>query len=101
MFGHKERINPLQKELDEDLENMRDDCIALFLNSGLTQQQIYERGGPTPKTISKWLYKETRFPRISTIQSFAKVFGMKLIILKANSQPIDSQHVQLVLQKKQ
>ena len=83
MFGRKERRNPLKRELERELEDLRDDCIALFLNSGLTQRQIHERGGPTPATISKWLYKETFFPRMNTIQAFTKALGYSLQIAPA------------------
>lgn len=77
-FGRKGRAAPLQREQLEHLENMRDDCIALFLNSGLRQRDIHERGGPTPATISKWLYKETFFPRYTTIDSFLRALGYGL-----------------------
>ena len=70
MFGRKNRKQPLQREQVEQLEDLRDDCIALYINSGLTQKQIHERGGPTPATISKWLYKETHFPRYDSIERF-------------------------------
>ena len=68
----------MQREQLEALEDMRDDCIALFVNSGLRQKDIHERGGPTPGTISKWLYKETFFPRYSTIDSFLRAMGYAL-----------------------
>lgn len=84
-FGHKGRTNPIQRELDEELEGLRDDCIALFKNSGLTQQQIHERGGPTPKTISNWIYGITLFPRMSTIQAFTTALGYRLSIVEARS----------------
>jgi len=79
MYGRKGRKTPLQREQLEALEDMRDDCIALFLNSGLRQKDIHERGGPTPSTISKWLYKETFFPRYSTIDSFLRAMGYALM----------------------
>jgi hypothetical protein len=60
MFGRSERKTPFQREQNQKLENLRDDCIALFIDSGYTQKQIHERGGPTPATISKWLYGETQ-----------------------------------------
>lgn len=64
---------------------MRDDCIALFLNSGMTQQQIHAKGGPTPQTISKWLYKETSFPRYQTLASFLRAMGYRFAILGADT----------------
>lgn len=81
MFGKKERKNPLKRQLDRQLEDLRDDCIALFINSGLTQQQVHERGGPTPGTISKWLYKESHFIRIQTALSFTAALGYGLTIM--------------------
>lgn len=79
MFGRSERKNPLQKLQSRRLEDLRDDCIALFINSGLTQKDIHERGGPTPGTISKWLYKETFFPRFDTIERFLLAMDHELI----------------------
>ena len=80
MFGHKERKIPFKHEPDEELEALRDDCIALFINSGLTREEIHRRGGPTSPTLGKWLYKETLFPRLATIQSFVRALGYKLVI---------------------
>lgn len=80
MFGRKGRRTPFQREMDEELESIRDDCIALFVNSGLTQKQIHERGGPTPPTISRWLYKETVFVRMATVMSFTKALGGRITI---------------------
>jgi hypothetical protein len=79
MFGRSERKTPFQREQNQKLENLRDDCIALFINSGLTQKQIHERGGPTPTTISKWLYGETHFPRYASIEAFLLALGHELM----------------------
>lgn len=79
MFGRSERKNPLQKVQSKKLEDLRDDCVALFINSGLTQKDIHNRGGPTPSTISKWLYKETFFPRYDTIERFLLALDHELI----------------------
>ena len=80
MFGRgRNRKGPrFQREPRADLEDLRDDCIALFLNSGLRQWEIADAGGPTPATISKWLYKETRFPRLDTIRAFVRAMGYDL-----------------------
>lgn len=95
MFSHrKPRRTPFQREADDQLEALRDDCIAIYLNSGMTQKDIHARGGPTPQTISRWLYKETLFPRYSTIDSFARAvgYGMQLSPLEqiaaAHQQPL-------------
>jgi transcriptional regulator with XRE-family HTH domain len=79
MFGRSERKTPFQREQNQKLEHLRDDCIALFINSGLTQKQIHERGGPTPATISKWLYGETHFPRYASIEAFLLALGHELV----------------------
>lgn len=79
MFGRKGRKTPFQREPIADLEDIRDDCVAVFLNSGLTQEQVHSNGGPTPGTISKWLYKETRFPRLDTVRAFYRAMNHDLI----------------------
>lgn len=81
MFGRKERKTPLVRQPLVSLEDMRDDCIALFVNSGFTQQQVHKAGGPTPATISKWLYKETRFPRLDTMRAFLVAVGYDFVIV--------------------
>jgi hypothetical protein len=78
MFGRRERARPLTREQLSALEDLRDDCIALFRNSGLTQKEIHQKGGPTPGTITKWLYKETMFPRYQTIEAFLMALGFGL-----------------------
>lgn len=65
------------------LEDLRDDCVAIFLNSGMTQQQVHEAGGPTPQTISKWLYKETRFPQLPSVRALLKACGGDLVAVSA------------------
>ncbi len=85
-LGQTVRRTPFQRELDEDLETLRDDCIALFLNSKMTQKQVHQTGGPTPGTISKWLYRETKFPQYRTINSFVMALGCQLMIVDRNAQ---------------
>lgn len=80
VFGRRNRKRPLEREQNEQLEGLRDDCIALFINSGLRQVDITNRGGPTPQTISKWLYKETHFPRYATIESFLLALGYGMTV---------------------
>jgi hypothetical protein len=77
-FGRKGRRTPLTKEVVEEMENLRDDCIALFLASKKTQKEVHEQGGPTPGTISKWLYRETFFPRYDTIHRLLRALGYGL-----------------------
>ncbi len=78
MFGRTERKEPLKREQLAQLEDLRDDCIALYLNSPMTQKDIWAAGGPTPGTITRWLYKETYFPRYETIERFLMALGFGL-----------------------
>ena len=64
-----------------DLEDLRDDTIAVVLNSGLSFRQVQEAGGPTSQTLSKWLYKETKFPRLDTVRSILQVCGHELRVV--------------------
>ena len=70
------------REPRADLEDLRDDTIAVVLNSGLTFQQIEDQGGPTRNTISKWLYKETKFPRLDTARSILQICGFDFAVAK-------------------
>jgi transcriptional regulator with XRE-family HTH domain len=78
LFGRSERKRPLERAQNQQLEDLRDDCIALFINSGLRQKDIHAAGGPTPQTISKWLYKETFLPRYDTLERFLLALGYGL-----------------------
>ena len=70
---------PVREPLAE-LEDLRDDCIAVVRNSGLNFKQVKERGGPTPTTTSKWLYRETRFPQLATVRAMLNACGHDLAI---------------------
>jgi hypothetical protein len=73
-----------KRDPEKELEDIRDDCIAIFLNSGMTYEQVHANGGPTHTTITRWLYKETRFPQFATIRSFLKACGADLVAVSAN-----------------
>lgn len=77
---NKTRKTPLKREPVTALEDLRDDCIALFLNSKLNYQQVHAAGGPTPQTISKWLHKETMFPRLDTVRALLKALNADLVV---------------------
>ena len=68
------------REPDSQLEDLRDDCIAVVLNSKLSFQEVTARGGPTTQTISKWLYRETKFPRLGTVRSILRACDYDLTI---------------------
>lgn len=86
MFGRKkDRKTPFVMEPRADLEDMRDDCVALFLNSGQSFEDVHANGGPTGPTVSKWLYKETRFPRLDTMRALVRAVGGDIVVVGANT----------------
>lgn len=86
MFGRKkDRKTPFVMEPRADLEDLRDDSVALFINSGLSFEAVHAAGGPTGPTISKWLYKETRFPRLDTMRALVRAVGGDIRIVGAKT----------------
>jgi hypothetical protein len=81
MFHRKGRSTPYVREPLVSLEDLRDDCISLFRDSGLTMQAVHENGGPTPGTISKWLYHETKFPRLDTMRALMRAVGGEMVVV--------------------
>jgi hypothetical protein len=69
-----------------DLEDIRDDSIAVMINSGQTLKRVHERGGPTPGTISKWLYRETRFPQLATVRALLNACDHDLAVVSHGAQ---------------
>lgn len=63
-----------------ELEDLRDDCIAVVRNSGLNFKQVRERGGPTPQTTARWLYRETRFPQLATVRAMLRAVDYELSV---------------------
>ena len=59
----------------------------------MTMKQVHVSGGPTPQTISKWLYKETRFPRMDSIRAFLQALGFDYVIMpQAQAQKYRASH---------
>jgi hypothetical protein len=85
MFGRKNRKTPFKREPAADLEDLRDDCIALFQDSNMSFEQVHANGGPTGPTISKWLYGETKFPRLDTMRALCKAIGGDMVIVGAKT----------------
>lgn len=83
------------RETETELEAVRDKCIHLFTNSGLKRKDITAAGGPTSGTISKWLYRETRFPRYTTIASFLEALGCKLTVADRRTKEPEKEPVSL------
>lgn len=63
------------------IEDLRDQCIGLLKDSNMTQRQVFENGGPTPQTIKKWTYRETRSPQLATVSTFLNALGYDLAVV--------------------
>lgn len=86
MFGpKKDRKTPFVREPIAELEDMRDDCVALYLNSGLSFEAVHANGGPTGPTVSRWLYKTTRFPRMDTMRALCRAVGGDIVVVGART----------------
>lgn len=63
-----------------DLEDIRDDCIGIALETKMSFKDIHSKGGPTPQTSAKWLYRETRFPQLATIRAMLRACDYDITI---------------------
>lgn len=81
MASRKSRFS---REPIAELEDLRDDCIGIALESRMTFKDIHERGGPTSQTISKWLYRETKFPQLATVRAILRACDYDLTVTKRN-----------------
>lgn len=82
------RKTALKREPLTDLEDIRDDCVAVVINSGQSFKRVHENGGPTPQTISKWLHKETMFPQLATVRAMLNACGHEITIAPKGSKRI-------------
>lgn len=83
------RSSYTKREPITSLEDLRDDCVAVVLNSGQSFKRVHEKGGPTPQTTSKWLYRETRFPQLATIRAMLNACDYDLTIAHKGSPRIE------------
>lgn len=74
------RAKTAPREPLTDLEDLRDDCIGIALETKMTFKDIHEKGGPTPQTSAKWLYRETRFPQLATIRAMLRACDYDLTV---------------------
>lgn len=83
------RKSSTKREPLTSLEDLRDDCIAVVINSRMGFKRVHERGGPTPQTISKWLYRETQFPQLATVRAMLLACDHELTIAPKGSARIE------------
>jgi hypothetical protein len=76
------RRSMTKREPIAELEDIRDDCIGIALETKMSFKQIHENGGPTPQTQSKWLYRETRFPQLATIRAMLRACDYDLTVTR-------------------
>lgn len=82
------RKGPMKREPLTSLEDLRDDCIAVVINSGQSFKRVHEKGGPTAQTTSRWLYKETMFPQLATVRAMLNACDHDITIAPKGSQRI-------------
>lgn len=63
------------------VDDLRDDCMSIVKNSGLSYAQITARGGPSAATLGKWNHRETKKPQLNTIRGALAACGMKIVFL--------------------
>lgn len=83
------RKTPIKRQPLASLEDIRDDCVAVVINSGQSFKRVHENGGPTPQTTSKWLHKETMFPQLATVRAMLNACGHELTIAPQGSNRIE------------
>lgn len=83
------RKTPMKREPLTSLEDIRDDCVAVVINSGQSFKRVHENGGPTPQTTSKWLHRETMFPQLATVRAMLNACGHELTIAPHGSARIE------------
>lgn len=76
---------PTKREPIASLEDLRDDCVAVVINSGQSFKRVHENGGPTPQTTSKWLHRETQFPQLATVRAMLNACGHEITIAPKGS----------------
>jgi hypothetical protein len=79
-MGRSARVKP--REPIAELEDLRDDTIGIALETKMSFKTIHEKGGPTPQTIGKWFYRETRFPQLATVRAILRACGYDLTVSK-------------------
>ena len=62
----------------ESYADLRDDVMSLVKNSHLSYEEIHNRCGPTPTTLSNWASREIAQPRLSKLQSTLRILGYDL-----------------------
>lgn len=84
----KARDTQVRKELTEfkrkqaELENiydLRDDLLSRLKNSGLSDEEVHSRCGPTPSTLRRWREDKYVTPRAGKMRAVGRIIGVKLV----------------------
>lgn len=62
-------------------EDLRDDCVSLVKNSGISFEEIHNRNGPTPQTLARWRDKEVVSPNMNKMRSALRAIGKDIGII--------------------
>lgn len=65
-------------KVERAMEDVRDDLMSLVKNSGISDEEIHRRNGPTPKTLQNNRDMVVKAPRMSTVLSTLWAIGKDL-----------------------
>lgn len=68
-----------QKKM-EDIQDLRDDVMALIRNSNTDWETIHSNFGPTPQTLNRWDQKTVRAPQLGKMRSALRAIGKDFFI---------------------
>jgi hypothetical protein len=66
----------------ESYQDLRDDCMSLVKNSGLSFREIHGRLGPHPHTLELWATKVTSQPRLGKMRATLRIIGYDIGIVE-------------------
>jgi len=64
-----------------DKDPVIDICRTAKADSGMTDQQIREHGGPAVSTMEGWFTRATRRPQFATVEAFARAIGKTFVLV--------------------
>lgn len=77
---NKERISKGLRPI-LSTEDIRDNTISILKNSGVSDELVHARNGPTPLTLARWRAKKVLSPRMSSIRSALRAVGKDIGII--------------------
>lgn len=67
-----------KQEIAERYEYLRDELMSIIKNSGVSDEMIHARCGPTPQTLENWRQKKVGQPRAGKMNAAGRAVGVEL-----------------------